>query len=128
MRSQVCGGFIERFDPRVFDRSRPRLLHCPEGVSSPVIRGITPCANEGTLVDVLVEEANRALRSRGYSADEAAVYPDQRYADVAVLRGSLVKETFEQKGEMLLLVSQFPERDDLVAIADQGADASASTR
>ena len=79
-------------------------------------------------MDVLVEEANCALRSRGYSAVEAAVYPDQRYADLAVLRGSLVSETFDQKGQMLLLVSQFPERDDLVAIADQGADASASTR
>ena len=66
-------------------------------------------------MDVLVDEANHALRNRGYSADEACVYAHERYPDLAVIRGSLVNEVFETKSEMLRLVSQFPERDVLVA-------------
>jgi hypothetical protein len=67
-------------------------------------------------MDVLIDEANNALAARGYAPHEAAVSADEaRGPDWGVLRGSLVRETFDRKGNLLLLVSQFPLRDDLVA-------------
>ena len=67
--------------------------------------------------DVLVDQANQALTTRGFSPEEASVTSlgDGDTAE-ALLHGTLVEEARAPKGKLLLAVSSLPSRDELVAM------------
>ncbi len=72
-------------------------------------------------MDVLIETANRELAKKGFAPEEAQVYPATDDAGRAVLRGSLLRETYESLGEIVRLVLFLPERDDLVELTSASA-------
>jgi hypothetical protein len=65
--------------------------------------------------DVLVEQANQSLRTRGFAPEEARVVAlEPGDAGEAVLRGTLLEEMRARKGELLLAISSLPSREELL--------------
>ena len=67
--------------------------------------------------DVLVEQANESLRTRGFAPEEASVIAlEPGDAGDALLRGTLLEEMRARKGELLLAISSLPSRDELIRL------------